>query len=223
MSVRRKILAFFFSERCPYCRAVIEPEQIACDKCLQKLTDDRKPVIKGVQGYRCVSSFIYGGRVRRMLLRIKYRGRPQYIPQTAEILAKDITGYYKDGSFDVITYVPMHPRDQKERGFNQSELLAEELSRILDVPCEGLLLKIKRTKPQHTLKKEERKTNLNGAFKIIDGQLIRGKRILIIDDIVTSGVTLGKCCQKLRLSKPELLCCATIARTEFNSLDENII
>ena len=216
MGLKRKILAFFFGERCPYCGALIEPEETACDNCKNVLDEKQRPIICGALGYRCVSSFVYAGAARRMLRRIKFRGRIQHIPQAAVILAKDIENYYGEGAFDLVTFVPMHPVEQEKRGFNQSELIAAEISRILRLPSEETLLKIKRTKQQRTLRYKERKTNLNGAFKVKDPKLIHGMRILIIDDITTSGITLGKCCKTLSRSKPSLICCAALAKTEFN-------
>ena len=102
----------------------------------------------------------------------------------------------------------------KKRGYNQSQLLSKALSSLLDIPYQDTLRKIKRTKKQHRLKYAERKTNLTGAFEVIDKELIKDKRILLIDDIVTSGYTLGNCAKKLSSAKPELICCATIASAQ---------
>ena len=214
MKFRKKLLAFFFPERCPLCGGIIDADAIACDKCLSEIRAKQKPIISGVMGFRCVSSFIYDGRIRRMLLRIKYHDKIQHIRQVSEILAKDIRDCYDGISFDMITFVPMYKTDFKERGYNQSEILAKELSRILGIPCVETLIKIKRTRKQHQLRYSERKTNLNGTFRIKDGKLIKGKRILIADDITTSGFTLGKCCRVLSRSNPDLICCAAIAKAE---------
>jgi ComF family protein len=149
-----------------------------------------------------------------MILRLKYFDRIQYVPQVAELMADDIRSAYGENAFDLITFVPMHEKDLKKRGYNQSQLLSKALSTLLDIPYKDTLRKIKRTKKQHRLKYAERKTNLTGAFEVIDKELIKDKRILLIDDIVTSGYTLGNCAKKLSSAKPELICCATIASAQ---------
>ena len=106
----------------------------------------------------------------------------------------------------------MHEKDFKNRGYNQSQLLAQELGKLLSVPYFDALEKVKRTKKQHRLSYAKRKTNLRGAFRVADSEFIKGKNILIIDDIVTSGYTLFECCKTLSKAEPGSVCCATIAR-----------
>lgn len=211
MSVLHHIKSFFYPERCPYCFKIIEPEAVACERCLKTLEQKQRPIVRGAMGYRCVSSFIYAGSVRRALILVKFRDRTQFIRPLAAILAKDILSSFAEYTFDAVTYVPMHPKDQRRRGFNQSELLAGELSRLLGVELIHALTKVKRTKAQHTLTYQERKKNLSGAFSLTDRESVKGKAILLIDDIITSGNTLGTCCKKLNTAKPSLICCAAVA------------
>lgn len=215
--------ALFYPERCPYCGKPVEPHDIACPACTEKIKRKHSVIQGGALGFRCISSFVYDGKVRRAILRIKYRKRVQFIPQIAAILAEDIKSCYGEKSFDLITAVPMHKKDEKERGFNQSVLLAKELSKLLDIPYADTLIKTKRTKKQHDLSFSERKTNLNGAFTLTDKELLTGKRILLIDDIITSGNTLGTCCKLLAKAKPSKICCATIASAQNKYPKETII
>ena len=217
------LFCIIFPERCPYCQKIIKSAKIACDDCTDKLDTLQKPIIRGTYGYRCISSFVYGGFIRRMILRIKYHDRIQSIPQCAVIMERDIRRLYNGYRFDVITSVPMHKKDLKKRGYNQSELLAKELSKRLDIPYADLLVKVKRTKKQQSCSYKERKTNVRGAFQVIDKTLIEGKNILIIDDIITSGETLGNCCKTLNRSKPGVICCATIANASHRAAENNII
>lgn len=211
MKVIRQLTALFYPERCPYCGTMIEACEIACTSCREEIRRKHIPIQGGARGFRCISSFVYDGKVRRMLLRIKYHDRTQYIPQVAEILCEDIITAYGENAFDVITAVPMYQQDLNKREFNQSALLAKELGKSLNYPYRDTLQKIRKTKKQHLLKYQERKNNLNGAFKVIDKNVIKGQRILLIDDIVTSGYTLGNCCRVLSRAEPEMICCATIA------------
>lgn len=223
MSFIRKLKALIYPERCPYCGTLVEANEIACPKCYEEIRRKHVPIPGGARGFRCISSFVYDGKVRRMILRLKYVERIQYIPQVAEILAEDIRKAYSDVVFDCVTAVPMHPKDLKDRGYNQSALLAKQLGKMLDIPYRDTLQKIKITKKQHLLRFPERKTNLNGAFKVIDKNGIAGKRLLIVDDIITSGFTLGNCCREINRAKPELICCATIANARYDYPEETII
>lgn len=218
-----KLFCLIYPEKCPYCGDIIKSEAIACDKCMAKIDALQKPLFRGAGGYRCISSFLYAGSVRRMILGVKYLGKIQYLAQVAEIMAKDIRATYGGYEFDIITYVPMYKPDRKLRRFNQAKLLAQQIAKRLDIPCVETLIKIKQTKKQQRLNYVQRKTNLIGAFKVMDKESIKGKRILIIDDIVTTGITLGTCCKTLSRAKPQLLCCATIANAQHNLPDAAII
>ncbi|GAC1413361.1 MAG: hypothetical protein NVSMB66_5110 [Candidatus Doudnabacteria bacterium] len=96
----------------------------------------------------------------------------------------------------LVTYVPMHKTKQQLRTFNQSQLIAEKLSILLGLPCFSILNKVKRTASQMTLKKEQRLTNLNNVF---DSFNCEGKKILLIDDVFTTGTTLNECKKALYL------------------------
>ena len=215
--------ALIFPERCPFCGKLVEANEIACKDCYEALRLKHSAIQSGAGGFRCISSFPYGGKVRRAILRVKYHDRVQYIPQLAAILADDINSAYGENGFDLITDVPMHKADIKERGYNQSQILAKELSKLLSVPYAETIVKIKRTKKQHNLKFTERKTNLSGAFKLIDKDIATGKRILLTDDIITSGCTLGLCGKVLSRAKPKKICCATIATAQNKYPEDTVI
>lgn len=218
-----KLFCFIFPEHCPYCGVIVKSEAIACDRCMEKIDALQKPIIRGAHGYKVASSFVYDGYARRMILRLKFHDRIQYVPQIAVILGKDIRRVYPDADFDVVTAVPMHPKDLKNRGYNQSELLAKELAKRMIIPYAELLDKIKHTKKQQRCSYQERKTNLRGAFKVTDKSLIEGRRILIVDDIVTTGETLGACCKTINKAKPQILCCVTIANAGERAHQSGII
>lgn len=219
----RKIISILYPERCPYCSDLVEPDEIACRDCMSKIVSRHEPITIGVKGYRCVSSFIYDGKVRRMIVRVKFQQKTQHIRQVAQILAEDIRKTYDKCAFDIITAVPMHKKDLLERGYNQSEILAKEIGRILCIPYLDTLIKVKHTKKQHHIPFRERTTNLRTAFHIIGQSEVKGQSILIIDDVVTSGNTLGACCKELSKGNPGLICCATIARANLKVSEKGII
>lgn len=223
MNLLYHLFCIVFPEKCPYCERIIKSGQIACEDCMKKLDALQSPIIRGTYGYRCISSFVYAGAVRNMILGVKFRKKVQYLSQAAVVLAKDIREQYRDCRFDCITAVPLHKKDLARRGFNQSEILAKELSKLLNIPYTETLIKTKRTKKQHKCTYKERRTNLRGAFSVTDKALVKEKSLLVIDDIITSGATLGACCKTLNRAKPKLLCCATIANANQKITDTAII
>jgi len=95
---------------------------------------------------------------------------------------------------DIIIPVPLFPEKQKKRGFNQASVLAKELARQKDIELiEGQLIKVKRTLPQTSLEASDRRKNLKGAFEVVHDQRIKGKTVLLVDDVYTTGSTLQEC------------------------------
>ena len=123
------------------------------------------------------------------------------------VTIKDV---YRDREFDLVTCVPMHKDTLRERGYNQAELLAKECARLLGIEYADLLAKTKKNKTQHSIKAAERAKNVIGVYSPIDKNLIKGKRILIIDDIITTGSTLGECARILSKCKCGEICCCTL-------------
>lgn len=196
-------------EHCPFCTTVIEHDELCCKSCLK--STPANGILQGVTGgYRCTSVHLYKGKLKRGMLRFKFKRKTQYSEQLAFFLYQNIERNYPDMVFDYITYVPMHEKSQRKRGFNQCELLAKDLSKLMQIPCRTSLAKTKNTTPQHKLSRKKRRTNLKGAFKVIDKKAVCGKSILIIDDIVTTGSTLGECAKTLQKCKPAHICCATV-------------
>ncbi|MBR4079181.1 MAG: ComF family protein, partial [Christensenellaceae bacterium] len=100
---------------------------------------------------------------------------------------------------DIITCVPLHPIRRRERGYNQSELIAKRLSELTSIPYSPLLIKIRNTPPQSTLKSHaERLDNIHGAFQLKDDPDLSGKHILLADDVFTTGATAEECTALLK-------------------------
>ncbi len=109
--------------------------------------------------------------------------------------------YIKEFSFaDFITFTPMYIKDEKRRGYNQAKLLADELSKRVNTPVVELLQKVKKTKMQKTLSRKEREKNLVSCFKVVKREGCKGKKILLIDDVMTTGSTINVLSKKLKES-----------------------
>jgi len=117
-----------------------------------------------------------------------------------------------DYHFDVIVPVPLHPTRQRERGFNQASLLAELLSARISIPCKPLLKRIRYTTTQTALDRSERMENLHNAFRLRKNADVRGLRVLLIDDVLTTGSTLNECARVLKRAGAISVHAATAAR-----------
>ncbi len=127
----------------------------------------------------------YGGPLAEAIRGLKYRGRLDYLPPLAALLAEGARSHF--GKVEVVVPVPMHPERLRRRGVNPPELLAEPLARALGVPLvPEHLVRVRDTVPQASLAEAEREANVRGAF---EGRAVPG-RVLLVDDVRTTGATL---------------------------------
>ena len=143
--------------------------------------------------------FKYKDLIRRQILDIKFREKP-YISQTIAYFLKNIQkSFEKLEKYDIIIVVPISKERQRERGYNQSELIAKKISIMINVPIKkDILYKTQNTVPQSTLNREQRIENSKGVYMVKKCQNIKNKKILLIDDIYTTGSTLNECAKALR-------------------------
>ncbi len=204
--------SFFFPERCPYCYKRIEYNKIACDECHSQFPETYSMnYAKG--GYQCCSPFFYQGIFAEGIKRMKFHQLTQSSEKFAVVLEDCVRKAYNVDEIDLITFVPMHDKDYADRGYNQAQLLAKDLARRLKIPCKKTLIKHKRTEPQHKcISSVERRDNIKGAYKVIEKQKpnIKGKTILVVDDIMTTGYTMGECCKTLEKCSNSRIICATV-------------
>lgn len=140
------------------------------------------------------SPLTYEGETKKMIYALKF-GRKKYIAQTLGALMAD--EFLKSGmQADIIVFVPMTQKEEKKRGFNQSALLAYEVGGRLNIPVLPALVKIKDTSAQKELHGKERAINLEGAFSCAFEQ-VKNRRLLLIDDIFTTGATANECAKVL--------------------------
>lgn len=142
--------------------------------------------------------FKYENLIRQQILDLKFNEKP-YVGKTITYLLKENKKDLKNlEKYDIIVIVPVSIKRKKERGYNQSRILAKEISRIIERPfIENVLYKIKNTVPQSTLNKEQREQNAKGVYKVNNIQKTYNKKILIFDDVYTTGSTLNECAKVL--------------------------
>ena len=171
---------------CKRCGSCIEGAEDYCGNCaFDKIYFDK--------GY---SALIYEGSVRDAILRFKFGNCGNFARVFAKFLAA--VAVRENLEFDVVTYAPMSKLAVKSRGYNQSQLLAEHFCVILECgeKLRNAVAKTKETQRQESLGRDARKTNLVGAYVCTAD--VRGKRVLVIDDIKTTGATLNECAKVLK-------------------------
>ncbi|HSY17714.1 MAG TPA: ComF family protein [Candidatus Acidoferrales bacterium] len=145
--------------------------------------------------------------------RFKYSRALWFESFLADLLRREATPVLRGANWDFIVPVPLHPLKQREREFNQAEILARHLSVATNIPLNTKLLqRITPTATQTRLKRDQRAANMNGAFALAKAALPKGKRIVLIDDVFTTGATTNACAKVLRQAGALEVCVWTVAR-----------
>ncbi len=140
----------------------------------------------------------YEGPLREAIHRWKYEGKGYITPLFGEWMARRFLDHWRTDLFDLLIPVPLHPRRLRERGFNQALLLAEDLGCRLGIPCrKRILQKRESTVPQVRLSGAERESGVRGAFVLRKEEEVEKRRILLVDDVYTTGATVNECAKVL--------------------------
>lgn len=209
--ILKKLTYFLFPNRCPFCGKFIDEKELCCNNCNKKVQRSNIES-RTLYDFLCFSSFPYHTHYKKAILFLKRRKFPG--KALGKYLAQTLKEEYSNMNFDIVTSVPLHKKKLLKRGYNQAELLAMEVSRILSVPYKEVLIKTKNTEDQHNLKGKARVLNVRNAYRVCDKNIINNKNILLIDDIITTGCTLGECSKLLWNNGANSVSCATVCRVE---------
>lgn len=184
---------------CNLCGKPFDPLSQASDVC----ADCRANRYHGAPPFTAVRSlYAFEGAIRQAVHRLKYDGKTALSAPLAncmnEFLRQSSTRFVEIEALTHIVAVPLHRHRQRSRGYNQSELLANQLGRLTDVPVAPLLCRTRPTTPQVELSVRDRATNVQDAFALKLGANIEGATILLIDDVYTTGATLRECAHVLQ-------------------------
>ncbi|MBI4051554.1 MAG: ComF family protein [Elusimicrobia bacterium] len=228
------LLHFLFPKTCVHCRRdlVIQEENPLCPDCLRQL----EPLTADLTCQRCGiplpsggahchlcrnnkfqcqvirSAFLFNPPLQSLIHELKYQERKSLVQPMGIWLREAFKKYPEIHGAQVLVPVPLYPERERRRGFNQSQLLAEELvksSRAFVIP---LLKRIRATSPQVDLPKSQRLENVKEAFQAAETEKIRGKEILLVDDVCTTGATLEECAKTLKKAGAKKVCAFTLAR-----------
>lgn len=215
MKILTRIIDSIFPPRCLLCGLIVGFENSICEACSEKL----KPVKdhnnhKLIAGIKSLSVFIYDKNSSSVMVRLKQSGDENI----AEYLGKEIVNLinktYPHICFDIVTTVPMSSKKYKEYGFNHSELLSEVIAdkmKIQHIP--DLLGRSDDSRPQHELSAIDRILNAKNSYFILKQISLKGKNILLIDDIITTGATLEICSELiLSMGAKNVYCAAAMVK-----------
>lgn len=212
MKLYHFLMELLFPSKCVLCRQILKNGEI--DLCKSCRTDapeypNRKNKLQFLDSFAAV--WYYEGNVRGSLLRYKFHNARSYSVSYGRILAMKLLREYPEG-FDVLTWVPVSRLRKLRRGYDQVELLAAAVGKELGMPPVPTLKKIRNNRPQSRMKgAEARRANVLGVYRIFDGVDVKGKRVLLLDDILTTGATAGECARVLLSAGAKEVHCAVVA------------
>ena len=209
------LLDLLFPPKCPFCQKILDdPRAPVCPACQPAL-----PWLSGQGAERkvefadgCFSPLAYRDQVRDSIRRYKFKGRQGYHKAYGRLVAQCVHDHL-DGRWDLITWVPLADQRRRERGYDQAFLLASAAALELGEVAVETLRKGRNTEAQSGLDGDAaRRANVLGAYTAVDAELVEGKRVLLIDDVITTGATISECARILRTVGAREVVCATLAR-----------
>lgn len=208
------LMDLLFPRKCPFCAKILEGEALLCGSCQSTL-----PWLMGQARERqvdfaavCLSPLAYTGGVRDSIHRYKFPGNPGYARCYGLLVAQCVEDQWPH-PLDQVTWVPVSWRRREKRGFDQGKQLAAETAGALKLPLTHTLVKRRHTPQQSRLTETaQRRANVLGAYAVRPEAEVEGKRLLLIDDVVTSGATLSECARILMQAGAREVVCATLAQ-----------
>lgn len=221
MNFLKNMLFFIFPRKCEMCETI--SESYICDKCKSKLEKTELLYLNRIDDYSKDNTkyfdehayiFEYNSIIREKIIEYKFKNKPYLGKMFSEFFVKNekMCGFFE--KYDIIIPVPMTNKKIKERGYNQTEIIAKIISQnITNITMQkNVLIKYKNNKVQSQLNKEQRQQNVQNVYELNNEEIIKNKNILILDDIYTTGATCNECAKTLRKAQPNKIGIITIAK-----------
>ena len=218
MTLLSSLLDLLFPPKCPFCGRVLDTSGI-CDACRRELpwTEGDEALRRLSGGLRCAAPLRYEGLAKAGLHRFKFQGMSSAAGPLGELVAR-CAAEQLSGEFDTVTWVPVSAKRLRQRGYDQARLLAERACALWDTAPVRLLDKTVHNPAQSGLKEgAARRDNARGVYRAADPDGTRGRRILLVDDICTTGATLAECARVLREAGAADVVCAAAALTPLRA------
>ena len=209
-TVRDAVMDLIFPRRCPFCGRITDGA-LLCPACAAALpVTGEHPTAEGTYG-RCAAPLYYEGQVRDALLAFKFRGQMGGLDCFGEMLADCAAGSFP-GEFDTVSWVPVSDKRKRERGFDQSYELCRAACRHWGVEPTAALRKVWDNPPQSGIAGDaQRRANVLGVYRAREAETLAGKRILLLDDVITTGATVGEAARVLLTAGAAEVYCGAVA------------
>ena len=218
MGILDHISRLLFPPKCLLCRRILEDDEL--DLCRDCRTDgpdctNTRKKFPFIDSWAAV--WYYEDNARRSLLRYKFRGARSYAKGYGRLLAMKLIEAHPDG-FDLLTWVPISDLRKFLRGYDQVELLAYAVGRELEMEPIPLLRKTRHNPPQSGIVGDaQRRANVLGIYRAENVDLLQGKRVVLLDDIITTGATAGECARVLLTAGAKEIHCGAMAVARHRS------
>lgn len=200
INILEKIIDTIFPPLCAICGEL--NKEYLCEKCNDNLNKISKVTVERCSNRNFINHtymFRYKDLIREQLIEYKFNNKPYYYKTFAKILINNKKMYDILKTYDIIIPVPLNNIRKKQRGYNQTELIAKELVKnFKNLEYMDILIKTKNTVQQSTLNKQQRQKNLENVYKLRENTCINNKNILLFDDIYTTGTTANECAKILK-------------------------
>ena len=213
-----KIIDYVYPKVCGFCNKIISTEY-TCKNCQEKLKymyeSERQLVSVNKYFDILICSYKYNGIIRSKILQYKFKNK-KYLYTTLSQRLIELLNMYSN-EIDIIIPVPIHFMRAFNRGYNQIFLIARFIAKKIDKELKNnILKKVRNNKPQSLLTANKRKNNVYNAYKLIRADAIKGKTILLIDDIYTTGATVNECSKVLKENGAKKIIVATVAKATIS-------
>ena len=207
-----------YPPKCILCRTVLESDETdLCRECRATAPEYPQGKLKLQFVDSAAAVWYYKDNVRLSLHRYKFRRARHLAEPFGKMLAMKVLSSGME-ELDLVTWVPISPLRKLFRGYDQDQLLAEVAARELGIKCMPLLKKIRHNRPQSGIESyAKRRANVLGVYRTVNEDRITGARILLVDDIVTTGATLGECARELLTAGAKEIHCAVVASAHHNN------
>lgn len=232
--IKRTLSWMIFTNHCPYCEELISKDEVLCKECSVNLPavtgekckccgagKDRCNCRKHKLGFDGITSpYYYEDSIKKSIHYLKFNGRYFIAHTLAQDMAKSVREDFENIHFDFISFVPYSISQKLRRSYNQSELLAESLSKGLNIPLNRVMVKLFNTNTQHKMSVGRRKGNVFGVYDVKEDVDVKGKTVLLVDDVKTSGATLDDCAWALKTRGADKVYCVVAALAGVKSKEK---
>lgn len=213
----RWLTRLLFPPKCVLCAGLLDKEQTHfCHRCRTQWEYFSKSKRKITFVAQWTGVWYYSGDVKNSIRRFKFANARSYATAYAQQLAVKLQ-QEEMTDFDILSWIPVSPQRKWKRGYDQGELLAQALSEELGCSYQRVLHKIRDNEPQSGISNAaKRRANVQGAYQVVDPRQIRGKRILLVDDVITTGSTALECGKTLMIGGADKVTLAAVAVADKN-------